>query len=79
MECYYIFVLLFFGAALAQTIDELAINANNPDVTEGDMILTPEQKKILYLGSDKKNGVTNPSARWPNAIVYYQFTGSIRK
>ncbi|KAL5280491.1 hypothetical protein ACFFRR_004459 [Megaselia abdita] len=48
-----------------------------PDLTEGDMILTPKQKEILFNPPKTRNGVTNPSLRWPGGVVYYQFHSSI--
>lgn len=77
MKSFFLITVLFFGIAFAQTNDEA--DSGHPDLTEGDMILTPDQKRILFHGSDKRNGVTNPSLRWPNAVVFYQFTGSICK
>uniref|UniRef100_T1GKM2 Metalloendopeptidase n=1 Tax=Megaselia scalaris TaxID=36166 RepID=T1GKM2_MEGSC len=47
------------------------------DLTEGDMILTPRQKEILYSVSDTRNVAKNPSLKWPNGIVHYQFASSI--
>lgn len=40
-----------------------------PELTDGDMILTPEQKKFLY--SKERNGVSDPNKHWPEATVYY--------
>uniref|UniRef100_T1GM43 Metalloendopeptidase n=1 Tax=Megaselia scalaris TaxID=36166 RepID=T1GM43_MEGSC len=77
MKPYILIAALFFGTVLTQSNEDPAEDSAQPELTEGDMILTEEQKQILFFGSDKRNGVTNPSLRWPNGVVFYQFTGNI--
>lgn len=62
-----------------QAEDAIDDQSEPVDFTEGDMILTPEQKQKLFNPPKSRNGITNVSQRWPNNIVYYQFTSSIRK
>lgn len=63
-------LVILAGASLAQPIE---------DLIEGDMILSTKQKQMLYSKLDSRNVVTNPSLRWPNAVIYYQFSPSICK
>ncbi|KAL5290531.1 hypothetical protein ACFFRR_010103 [Megaselia abdita] len=49
----------------------------NPNLFEGDMILTPEQKEWLFSTSESRNGVTSPLLRWPGGVVYYRMDSSI--
>uniref|UniRef100_T1H2Y9 Metalloendopeptidase n=1 Tax=Megaselia scalaris TaxID=36166 RepID=T1H2Y9_MEGSC len=41
------------------------------------MILTPDQRNILYNENGSKNGLINPALRWPKAVVFYKFATSI--
>lgn len=73
MKPYFMFAILFFGAVFGQPI------SINSDLIEGDMILTPDQRNILYNENGSKNGLINPALRWPKAVVFYKFATSIRK
>lgn len=68
------FIVLLFGIAACF---KLPVASNHPDIVEGDMMLTPEQKEMLY--SKTRNGVTDLALRWPYAVVYYQIDPWIRK
>lgn len=62
-------------------VEEAIINPNEPevDISQGDMILSPLQKKTLFKSSKLRNGLRNPFQIWPGAVVYFQFSPTIRK
>lgn len=67
-------IALFIGIAASFKLPHAS---TRPDIVEGDMLLTPEQKEMLY--SETRHGVTDLRLRWPNAVVYYQMDPWIRK
>lgn len=70
-------VILFVGIATCIPVQL----SKNPNLVEGDMMLTPEQKEWLYSTSEteSRNGVTNPLMKWPGGVVYYRMDASLRK
>ncbi|KAL5277303.1 hypothetical protein ACFFRR_002499 [Megaselia abdita] len=60
-------IVLFIGIAATFKLPHAS---DRSDIVEGDMLLTPVQKEMLY--SESRNGVTDLTLRWPYAVVYYQ-------
>lgn len=82
MKCF-ILIVAVIGFVSSLPIEESAQKPTGKNVTikHGDMIITTQQNKTLFGSRNTKlrNGVKNPSERWPGATVYYQFSPSISK
>lgn len=74
----YFLIVLFVGLASCDPVENTA-PGSKPNLTEGDMALTPAQKEMLFSTDKNKNGVTDTRLRWPGAYVYFWFDNSIRK
>lgn len=56
--------------------------SGDPDVFEGDMILTAEQKAAAISGGDVDASIGRGSIRnkrWPGGVVVYQIDGGLGK
>ena len=41
------------------------------DLFEGDIILTPEQQRMIFSGRSKRDAVVSEYRKWPNGVVPY--------
>lgn len=58
------------------------IGITNPDLFEGDMILTPEQRLAAVTGGDVSTAGARGSIRrglWPGGVLYYTIDRSLGK
>ncbi|KAL5277301.1 hypothetical protein ACFFRR_002497 [Megaselia abdita] len=69
----FLLVALFVGIASCFRLQK----SDNPDLIEGDMMLTPMQKEKLYSKDVTRNGMISEWYRWPNGIIYYQFDSAV--
>ncbi|KAL5277302.1 hypothetical protein ACFFRR_002498 [Megaselia abdita] len=69
----FLLVALFVGIASCVRLQK----SDNPDLIEGDMMLTPRQKEMFYSKDVARNGMINEWYRWPNGIVYYKFDRAV--
>ncbi|KAL5277316.1 hypothetical protein ACFFRR_002511 [Megaselia abdita] len=71
----FLLVALFIGIASCVPLQKVS----HPDVVDGDMILTPMQKEMLFSPNSplSRNGLINEWFRWENGIIYYQLDPSV--
>lgn len=58
------------------------LGVNNPNLYEGDMLLTPEQRAAAEAGQDVDQGLSRGSARrglWRGGVFVYSITNSLSK
>lgn len=58
------------------------LGVNNPNLYEGDMLLTPEQRAAAEAGQDVDQLVSRGSARrgrWRDGVFVYSITNSLSK
>jgi len=72
--------------ALVAVVEIFAYNAHawvkpmeNPNLYEGDMILTPAQQKAIEQGDFGFGSKKNPTELWPNGIVPYELDYAISR
>lgn len=77
----YFLIVAFIGFVCSLPVEHTVQNPTHTQVniTQGDMILTPEQEASLYKNPKVRNGVRNPLQMWYGGIVYYQFTSAFSK
>ncbi|XP_020916020.1 blastula protease 10 [Exaiptasia diaphana] len=80
----FVLVALFLGVAYAQHSPEENIGVDDPNLFEGDMILTDEQRLAARMGLDvdapstsARKGIRN--RRWPGGVVVYTIDNSLRR
>lgn len=57
-------------------------DADDPDLFQGDMILSPEERMSAELGLDASFSLSRGSINkrlWPNAIVHYEINKTLGK
>lgn len=77
----YCLIVAFIGLVCSLPVEDADKSPADQEVeiTEGDMVLTSEQKTSLYKNQNLRNGVRNPLQMWPGGLVYFQFTSTISK
>ncbi|XP_031566396.1 zinc metalloproteinase nas-15-like [Actinia tenebrosa] len=79
MKLFLLFVLL--GVAFANNPDENA-GVDDPNLYEGDMILTDAQRMAAEMGMDVDKPIGRGSiknGRWPGGVMAYTIDGSLRR
>lgn len=51
----------------------------NGGYVEGDLMLTQEQKDMLFAKSIDRSGLINKRYRWPGSVVWFKFANDIGK
>lgn len=56
----------------------IAVDLRNPEeiggFTEGDLVLTEEQREELFHPVDSRNGIRSEKYRWPKKTVLYKIS-----